>query len=315
MAAFFEVVMKLLNIIGLKFSLGDGINLISSTMLAPFIEEAEHIKEYEIRQCIKIERVPKIEKPYPYKFDLQKKGRTRRLYNNCEHAIYFINSDEAIVGKTMVTVQKNILIQIVPTIDKNTILDPYIFLKHLALETSFLNFNRLILHASLIGIESNAIAFSAPKQTGKSTQATLWEKYKGAEIINGDRTGIAVEPDQAIMAYGLPFAGTSGIYKNMGYPLRAIVILEQGNTNTLRKALPLEAFTRLFPEINLDRSETYYVDKAIRLLESLVSRIPVYVLKCRPDEEAVELLYSELFKKEMRYKWQKSLSNQESQDT
>lgn len=61
---------------------------------------------------------------------------------------------------------------------------------------------------------------------GKSTQADLWNKYEGCEIINGDRSAIT-KKDGVWNAYGLPFAGSSRIYKNVKNPIRCVVVLNK----------------------------------------------------------------------------------------
>lgn len=90
-----------------------------------------------------------------------------------------------------------------------------------------------ILHASLIRTRRGAVLFTAPSGTGKSTQADLWKKYRGAEIINGDRSGVW-KNGNTWMAGGVPWCGTSGIMKNKTMPLLAIVILRQGLENEVR---------------------------------------------------------------------------------
>lgn len=60
-------------------------------------------------------------------------------------------------------------------------------LKALDLNHILLERNAVVLHASYIEHEGDAVLFCAPSGTGKSTQAELWKKYRSARIINGDR--------------------------------------------------------------------------------------------------------------------------------
>ena len=92
------------------------------------------------------------------------------------------------------------------------------------------SYNTFLLHSSFIKWKDKAILFTAPSGTGKSTQADLWEKYENAEIINGDRSGIR-KMDGKWTAYGLPIAGSSGIYKNISYI--CIITGERKQTNTI----------------------------------------------------------------------------------
>ena len=90
------------------------------------------------------------------------------------------------------------------------------------LEHSLAESKSFILHSSFIAVNGKAILFTAPSGTGKSTQAALWVKHKGAELINGDRCAVAVT-DEGVFACGVPFCGSSGVSKNRIYPLAAIV--------------------------------------------------------------------------------------------
>ena len=133
----------------------------------------------------------------------------------------------------------------------------------------------LIFHASYIAYQGNAVLFTAPSQTGKSTQADLWQKYRGAEILNGDKAG--VELNGVPMAHGVPFSGTSGICRKKSYPLKAMVVLSQTPENTVRKMKPVEAVQALCPNL--------FVDQAVA-----EEQVPVYALACTPDVRAVEEL-------------------------
>lgn len=186
----------------------------------------------------------------------------------------------------------------------SNMLNSDVLLKRLYLESFFLLNQSFILHSSLIRIHDCTIAFCAPKQTGKSTQASLWAQKRGAQILNGDRAGIRIMQEATestktqIRAYGLPYAGSSEIYRNEGAPLKAVILLEQAKENTLERVSPKAAFARMFCQVNVPRTDELLLNKAISHLETVVRSIPVYLLKCTPDERAVRLVEQELFEKE-----------------
>ena len=165
----------------------------------------------------------------------------------------------------------------------------------MGLEMFLLNFGGLLLHSSVVNWKGKGILFSAPSGTGKSTQADLWERYKGSCTINGDRAGIR-QADGVWNAYGLPFAGTSGIYRNESVPIKAIVLLKQAPVNRINPVTPMEAFRKLMPECSARRWEPGFMDRLIGILSALVQAVPVYLLECRPDEEAVQVLYDTIMK-------------------
>lgn len=169
----------------------------------------------------------------------------------------------------------------------------FLFWDHLAFEKILLENCAFLLHASLVKLEDAGIVFTAPSGTGKSTQASLWEKYYNAEILNGDRA--IVRKEEKFYAYGSPMAGTSCIYKNEGVCLRAVIILTQADSNYLIRASSKTAFIRLYKESFVDVWDRRYVEQITELISQLIYEVPVYQLACRPDREAVDLVYQEIF--------------------
>ena len=159
----------------------------------------------------------------------------------------------------------------------------------IGMETLLLQHCGLLLHASLIKYEGKTIAFSGPSGVGKSTQANLWQTHLGAQILNGDRATLRKEKD-GWMAYGSPYAGTSGIYKNDGAPLAAIVILQQAGENHLRKLTEGEALRHIYPELSIHHWDKNFVAKATDLCLQLLAQTPIYLLQCRPEENAALLV-------------------------
>ena len=159
----------------------------------------------------------------------------------------------------------------------------------IGLETFLLKQQGILLHASFIRWKGRGILFSAPSGTGKSTQAELWKMYEKAEIVNGDRAGIR-RREQGWMAYGLPLAGSSCIYRNESAPLSGIVVLRQASENRIRRLAPAEAFRCLYPETTVHQWNRQWVEKVSGLLFQLIGETPIWLLECRPDAESVKLL-------------------------
>lgn len=165
----------------------------------------------------------------------------------------------------------------------------------IGLEKILLDHSGFLLHSSLIRYQNKAILFSAPCGVGKSTQADLWNRFRNAEILNGDRAGVRFS-NNFWCAYGMPFAGTSGIYKNASAPIAAVVTLDQGPENQIHRLRPMEAIRRLLLECSCRRWDSEFMNRMLDLLLKFVSLVPVYHLVCRPDEDAVNLLYDTLLK-------------------
>lgn len=155
-------------------------------------------------------------------------------------------------------------------------------------ELLLIHHNRLLMHASFVRYRGDGILFTGPSGMGKSTQAALWEKYMGAEILNGDKTILHIR-QEGVTAYGSFYAGSSGIIRKEDAPLRAIVALRQGKENQIHRLFGREALLELLPHLATALWDGESHLQAMDLALMLAANIPVYVLTCRPDKEAVEL--------------------------
>lgn len=181
---------------------------------------------------------------------------------------------------------------------KDMIFQSGYLLNMLGLEQLLLRHDGLILHSSFIRWQGHGILFSAPSGTGKSTQASLWEEYMEAEVLNGDRAGIRYVGGRW-MAFGLPYAGSSHIYRQESAPVCAIVVLRQGPENVIWPMTTAEALRALFPEFSAHRWSPMFMNKVLDLAAALLREVPVYCLECRPDHGAVQLLFNTLKKEEI----------------
>lgn len=172
--------------------------------------------------------------------------------------------------------------------------DP-VFNSLLALERHLISYDSFVLHCAYMNYKGKAILFSAPSETGKTTQANLWAQYRGAVTINGDR-GLLQKVNNTWMVKGWPVCGSSDICTNEETPIYAIVMLSQGKINTVKQLNPALAFMQVYSQVTINRWNEDTTKQAISLIESLVCDIPVYHLSCTISEEAVCCLEHALFK-------------------
>lgn len=173
------------------------------------------------------------------------------------------------------------------------------FLEMLALDRFLLKENALVLHSAFIKWNGWGIVFTAPSGTGKSTQANLWKRQLKAEIINGDRSVIYWNPNsKSFDVCGLPFCGSSRINKNQIVPLRAIIFLTQAPDNKAELYSKINAASKLFGEMSINKWNQDAVEKSLWLIEKIVNQIELVHFACNMELDAVDVLKEYLERKD-----------------
>lgn len=144
----------------------------------------------------------------------------------------------------------------------------------------------VILHCSYIDLNGEAILFTAPSETGKSTQAELWKQLRGARIVNGDRAAMGFSAGSAV-AMGIPYAGSSVYCENRTLPLKAIVYLSQAPETTIRRLTGFAAFRRIWEGCSVNSWDAEDMSRASATVSEIMKQVPVFQLDCTPDESAV----------------------------
>lgn len=175
------------------------------------------------------------------------------------------------------------------------VISPRLVLNALDVEHLVTESGGVILHASYIDWEGRGILFTAPSETGKTTQAELWKQHRGADIINGDRA-VVIPRDGSLCAGGLPFSGSSRYCENRTLPLAAIVYLKQAPVTTIRRLKGMEAFRRVWEGVCINNWNREDTAEALNLVQKALEKIPVYELACTPDESAVTALETQIRK-------------------
>lgn len=150
-------------------------------------------------------------------------------------------------------------------------------------------------HTSTIVCKDRAVLFLGESGTGKSTHTRLWrENIEGAHLLNDDSPIIR----SSAVAYGSPWSGKTPCYRNLQYPIAAIVRLSQAPHNRMCRLSALEALGALLPSCPPSFAYDEELQDAIcETLSQLISTVPVYHLECLPNAEAAQLSYSTIFGK------------------
>lgn len=152
----------------------------------------------------------------------------------------------------------------------------------------------LQMHSSLIKIYNYGIMFLGPSGIGKTTQAELWNKYREALIINGDITFVQ-EMKGEFYGWGTPWHGSSPYCANTSVLLKAMIVLKQAPENSIRELTGFEKVTAVSNSVFYPRWLENGMELCLETLDHLLTKIPVYELSCRPDEDAVKLTEETVF--------------------
>lgn len=160
-------------------------------------------------------------------------------------------------------------------------------------ERLLLEHSAFLLHSSVVLYEGKTILFSGPSGAGKSTQASLWEQYLGAKVLNGDRC-VVMKKGDTFYGGGSLWSGSSKICQPDQAPIGGILLVRQSQESTLT-SLGSAAFAPILTQTILNSWDTAFMDRVTDLIAELLSRVPIYRLSCRPDEEAVQLVRRTLY--------------------
>ncbi len=155
-----------------------------------------------------------------------------------------------------------------------------------------------VLHSAAASYKGQAMLFSAPSETGKSTHTSLWKKfYPDDVVLFNDDTPVITEIDNEFYACGTPWSGKTEINENEIFPLKAIVFLKQGKENSIKKLSTIEAVVKLLNETRKPVFE-HLMDSHMEIIKKIIEKTPIYELTCNISKEAVDLVKETIFSEE-----------------
>ena len=147
-----------------------------------------------------------------------------------------------------------------------------------------------LFHASVVSHKGKAYMFLGPSGTGKSTHSSLWLKYiEGTALVNDDNPVVRILDDGSIHVYGSPWSGKTPCYRNVSYPLGAIVVLSQAPENRISRLKPLEAYAALMISISGKRWDKQMAEGLHETENLIVTKAKIWHLDCLRDEAAAKL--------------------------
>jgi hypothetical protein len=149
-----------------------------------------------------------------------------------------------------------------------------------------------LFHSSVVSYDGHGYMFLGKSGTGKSTHSSLWLRYvAGTKLVNDDNPVVRRMPD-GFYVFGSPWSGKTPCYRNVCYPLGAVVQLSQAPYNAIRRLRPLEAYAALMPSISGKRWDKRVAEGLHETENMLAGDVSVWHLECLPDEGAALLCSS-----------------------
>ncbi|MBR5394023.1 MAG: hypothetical protein IK144_02945 [Bacteroidaceae bacterium] len=152
------------------------------------------------------------------------------------------------------------------------------------------NLRTALFHSSVVSYQGRGYMFLGKSGTGKSTHSRLWLKYiEGTELVNDDNPVVRICDNNEARVYGSPWSGKTPCYRNVDYPIGAIVNLEQAPYNNIRRMKGVRAYAAIVASISGKRWDSQLADGLHRTEKLIVGLVPVWHLECLPDEAAARL--------------------------
>ena len=166
---------------------------------------------------------------------------------------------------------------------------------------ALINYDAFLMHAAIIDVDGDGVAFAAGSGTGKSTRVRLWREAFGnrVAVVNGDKP-ILRFIDGKLFAFGTPWMGKEGWGTNTRVPLKYVCFLERSEDVSLKQLDVGQTMSFLFKQILLPK-EKGQIERFMKLLDRFMKSCSFYLLKCNQEKEKPEEIWGKM-KKSCRLK-------------
>ena len=159
----------------------------------------------------------------------------------------------------------------------------------------------VVFHSSAISVDGNAFLITARSGVGKSTHSRNLKEYigEGFKYINDDKPLLKVT-DNGVVVFGTPWNGKERISNNISVPLKAILFLNRGESNSHRKIINKEEiYIKMISQIYLPKEKSKR-EKALKIADTLLKNVNFYEINVTKDVESAKMTYEEIIKNEIK---------------
>ena len=159
---------------------------------------------------------------------------------------------------------------------------------------AIIDYDAFLMHAAIIDVDGEGVAFAAASGTGKSTRVRLWREALGSrvKVVNGDKP-ILRFVDNELYAYGTPWMGKENWGANTRVPLKYVCFLERAEEVSITRLETKQILPRLFRQILIPKDEKR-IGRFMSLLERFMGNCAFYLLECNQDKERPERIWGEI---------------------
>jgi len=209
------------------------------------------------------------------------------VYHDIDQDLY---SQQLVFDK----IKKEAFIRLNPKYVKDLAMQEYVLSGIVFLEMAVMH-GFISLHASAISYKNEAILFSAPSTTGKSTQAKLWQAFDSSvEIINDDKP-LLYKQNDTFYVIGSPFSGKTQENLNKAFPVKCILFLKQGKINVLNHLSHSDLIKNFLINTMKPKNKNAY-NHLLSTINDLIYMIPIYEFSATKDMSAVTYIHEKLDK-------------------
>ena len=142
------------------------------------------------------------------------------------------------------------------------------------------------IHSASILYQGKAWLFSGHSGMGKSTHTALWHELFSVPYLNGDLNLLGLQKGR-IIAYGIPWCGTSEIFTTEQYELGGIVLLDRDpHTDYLEELTPSEKVLRVMQRMISPAWKERQLSENLFFAEEIADHVPVLYLLCTKNASA-----------------------------